>query len=915
MKRLFLFIMVLLCAVTASAQRVTSLSYWFDDQYESRVTLPGPFNQDLELEVDASGLRAGLHQFSLSTVLEGDSIGVPASSMFYVTGVTSPDGSYKYEFLIDGDKAKTGSLQTGTPLSFELGDLNLSPGLHSATLIVQDKNNAPVTCAQSMILTWNDLLIEGEAYRYNMFIDGQNVGSGTMALNGVQTFELDATNITPGMHKATVQVLGTGGKVLSCAQGYFFGWNGMFTKNPGYNYTYWIDNKTPVKGYTTDDEFVIIPRTGGLDRGLHRINMMFTDSDGVLLASASNFFINQNSGPESINGFAYWLEGTEPDTIRFTERDIYESDLIELNLPVPAFPAELSSRVKVETYNSEGIINDLDDIGRGLRLTVDNEYIFHYSCGYGDDMWYEDTLHFSVADYQHLVAHGLRLNGIGGIYPGEKPKITARSFDATAGQLELGLHAATGVNTRVMAENNSMVATYTAEQMQEGTVLNLPEAGRYFMLFDGVEPEAQAADSIRLLAVQTTLPQPLEVREPGSLDEMLWFSKPEEMTTFALAGDLNGADFATLRERFPAMEELSLPSTLTQVPAGAFSTMGSHLLVLDWNSANVKVEANAFDTPAEMQNLMVYAPAGAAGSYKGNLILGNRAEQITLYDELPVRIPKEFTAGEVSYTRHFDLQSSRQNKPGGWESLVLPFSVQHIESELRGELTPFGAEQEGTHPFWLAQLDGSANIFSLTSSIEANQPYLLLMPNNEVLYAEEYNISGDVSFTASEAQMHRTEVAKRAMGQSYDLMPNYQLLAAHDTIYTLNRTAYGGHLAGGAFVRNLRTAYPFEAYLRSHASPDKAPMLVAVAAGSDQAVGIERLYRDGLTCTTDGLLVYAEQGSLFVLSPFSAARQVPLYTTDGRLMRMLDIQPGTNQFSDLTPAIYVIARQKVNVGR
>ena len=91
----------------------------------------------------------------------------------------------------------------------------------------------------------------------------------------------------------------------------------------------------------------------------------------------------------------------------------------------------------------------------------------------------------------------------------------------------------------------------------------------------------------------------------------------------------------------------------------------------------------------------------------------------------------------------------------GWETIALPFDVQRIVHSTRGEIVPFAGYGSASNrkPFWLGNM--SASGFKRASSIQANEPYIIAMPNNSK-YNNDYNLAGDVTFSADNVQVAKT---------------------------------------------------------------------------------------------------------------------------------------------------------------
>jgi hypothetical protein len=104
------------------------------------------------------------------------------------------------------------------------------------------------------------------------------------------------------------------------------------------------------------------------------------------------------------------------------------------------------------------------------------------------------------------------------------------------------------------------------------------------------------------------------------------------------------------------------------------------------------------------------------------------------------------------------------------------------------------------------------------STIKANIPYIISMPNNEN-YDYTYNITGNIVFSASNVTVHTSDNLVSSKRGHRNFVPNYQNTDRSSDIYALNvnnlwSTNTDSDLAeGSAFIRDSRQVRPFEAYM------------------------------------------------------------------------------------------------------
>ena len=211
-------------------------------------------------------------------------------------------------------------------------------------------------------------------------------------------------------------------------------------------------------------------------------------------------------------------------------------------------------------------------------------------------------------------------------------------------------------------------------------------------------------------------------------------------------------------------------------------------------------------------NLLLYVnEASLAPASVTNVVVDGAAENIVLTDveqgNNNFYCPQEFTARRISYTHNY-RQATQVGVSRGWETIVLPFTVQTITHEKNGLLAPFGVD--GGKPFWLRQL--TENGLVSAQQIEANMPYLISMPNNG-RYPADYNQAGNVTFSATNVVVPMTE-QREMSGNNRMLIPTTMRVAQSPSVYAINRNApYENNPEGSIFVADYREVRPFEAYV------------------------------------------------------------------------------------------------------
>jgi hypothetical protein len=223
-------------------------------------------------------------------------------------------------------------------------------------------------------------------------------------------------------------------------------------------------------------------------------------------------------------------------------------------------------------------------------------------------------------------------------------------------------------------------------------------------------------------------------------------------------------------------------------------------------------------------NSRIHVPS----SYTGNIISGGQATSITLSDAGSGNFccPQRFFTNRISYT-HTYSQTTESGVTCGWETLALPFDVQSITHERRGAMAPFSAQEDYSlyKPFWLYELQETG--FSDATEVKAYTPYIISMPNNPN-YADDFILAGKVTFSAADTYIE-VDTAMVTMKGSVRFAPAMQRQEKSSTVLAINLedcTVDGTfYRSGSAFLPNLRTVNPFEAYALVGASVPKIPLV------------------------------------------------------------------------------------------
>lgn len=278
------------------------------------------------------------------------------------------------------------------------------------------------------------------------------------------------------------------------------------------------------------------------------------------------------------------------------------------------------------------------------------------------------------------------------------------------------------------------------------------------------------------------------------------------------------------------LTSITIPKSVKEIGTCA---LGSYnLSAVFWNTSTSvpnMVTAN-YNSEHRNYNVLFYLADGATQVEDPdirNIIVNGVADEIVLHSAAnsTFRVPQEFRAIEVTYTRDFTFPTV-PGQAAGWRSISLPFTVSQITGPAGQTLAPFNADVAGAKPFWLRRL--TENGFENVTEIEANVPYIIAMPNNEA-YGAEYNVNGTVTFSARDMQGIPFPATADAdlvqdIGPEFALNCNFGYFPSTTPIYVLNETPYGNYAyAGSVFARNTRDIMPFEAYVANTMITASAP--------------------------------------------------------------------------------------------
>lgn len=273
---------------------------------------------------------------------------------------------------------------------------------------------------------------------------------------------------------------------------------------------------------------------------------------------------------------------------------------------------------------------------------------------------------------------------------------------------------------------------------------------------------------------------------------------------------------------------LTFPSTLKSIGDNAFKNNPVTAIYLT-GTGEISL-GNLFGSAS---NCLIYTQSETITTHVNipNVIAkhqGNYCISLQLVENDSFRCPEAFTAGKVTFTKSFNrvywgsTSTAQKGKASNWYALSLPFTVETITYKGNDGQTrtfaPFNAGVEGAKPFWLRKFSKDDSFENVTK-IEAGEPYIIAFPNYTA-YLPEYNVAGDVVFSAKGPVTIPVTEEYEVNGSIYKMKRSYEIRPQSAFIYLLNSPrgdnptmGESGDGWGSVFLPGLRDSWAFEAYI------------------------------------------------------------------------------------------------------
>ena len=898
--KLWLALMAILVATAAGAQStisVTAAEYFFDTDpgYGKATVINNAVEGEQTLDIPTSALSAGAHTLCVRSL---GSNGVWSSTMTKSVYVMHAGSSiHSVEYFFDSDpgygKGTVSVLGGAKDVTLDINTATIAPGAHMLYLRTQDTNGnwSPVMAHPLYVFT----VLPVAALEY--YIDNNDPGEGkaisvpvATATAATATFDIDTSVLTPGEHTLNIRAMGID-SVWTAVSTRKFNVEGPVASEPE-PYAV-LTNDTLLTFYYDDQKAA----RGGID-----INNSWVDYDsGSPYGSATTAVIDASFADYRPTSTAYWFMRCPLLTNIMGMENLKTENVTYMSLMFQGCSALTSLDVTgFNTQNVEDMggmfygcfsLTSLDVTGFNTQ-NVENMRLMFQGCSalttiYAGSEWTTAN----VTDSNDMFADCTNLVG------GKGTTYDANHIDKEYAHIDGGSSnpgyftdknatPAIAEAYAVLSDNNTVLFYYDTEKQARGGMdinndyidktVTPPYGTATKAIIDASFADYRPTSTgywFQNCNSLTTITGMENLKTDNVWDMHYMFAGCSSLTT------LDVSNFKTDNVKY-MIGMFSGCSSLTTLDVSNFKTdnvlyMGdmfgncSSLISLnlsgfktdnvqdmniydmfDGCSSLAAIQAGNANIPAEgyarigNPNLLVYvnepslAPQGVQ-----NVVVNGLAKDIVLTDEVGTNdnnnffVPQSFTAEKITYTRNF-TQQTQPNVSRGWESISLPFNVQNIVHESKGDLSPFGSSADGKK-FWLRRLAG--NGLTRASQIEANVPYVISMPNSTE-YTDLYNLAGRVTFSAQNTTVPATTPQTMSLSDgSIEMVPTTLRVNRSSSVWALNvGEVRGQYLEGSVFERDYRMVRPFQAYT-VHNSNGPAPRFVPISEMDSGATNIEKV--------------------------------------------------------------------------
>ena len=335
MRKYILFVLFLCMHYIARGQTDYTYSYWFDNDYttcQSASTAEAIWH----LDIDISTLKGGLHTLHLQVTDNEGKASAPQTHYF----VSIPtEHAMTARLWFDNDYSTMKMVAIDGNLIW-LDAMELMDGIHK--LHVQADGTASTTPKTSMFVKVPQT-IGFDKMTCLLSVDGELFKKEEVSSSGgILSWELDASGLSQGIHRAQVQVVTPTGAATSVYDAFF-----LRTTLPeeftSVKCVYCIDGNESYSeaGMVSNGLYHFDLDFSSLDDGLHRITYTLNNGNGLTTNAQTRFFVKIPSEGTGIARYKYWLNDQEDKAV-VTNLDPHQ-DVVRILSLLPLEPQPIRS--------------------------------------------------------------------------------------------------------------------------------------------------------------------------------------------------------------------------------------------------------------------------------------------------------------------------------------------------------------------------------------------------------------------------------------------------------------------------------------------------------------------------------------------------------------------------------------------
>ena len=275
-----------------------------------------------------------------------------------------------------------------------------------------------------------------------------------------------------------------------------------------------------------------------------------------------------------------------------------------------------------------------------------------------------------------------------------------------------------------------------------------------------------------------------------------------------------------------------------------------------------------------------------------NIVIGDQARGMLLFEDYDFFVPKRFFVKEARYSYLPELGADGKN---GWQTITLPFTVEKVLSGNK-EVDWYHGNDTEEKDFWVRefkQVNGNTVKFANVEVWVPNVPYIFAVPGDH--WGSEYDLTGKVlEFNATNVWVEKSTVSA-VVSDSYEFIG-----VTGGTNYTSRDEEYAGMMARmeNAYVLNENG----NAFVQGTTEWQGKHNLCYFTI-NDRTIDPPARLNIGTFDETDGICmpqVTATDG-----------QQVDVYTVDGLKVATVTVNGGKVDLGRLPKGVYIVEGKKI----